>query len=283
MKPKSNAHNPHPLPFRRGEGRGEGSVHSPLLTTQIPSPQPSPRSGGDRDVSKSSAGPLPFLFLNLAMTADGKITTANRAASSFGTRRDREHMLELRATADAVISGARTVDLNPINMGPGPLRFRRRRLKRGLSEFNLRVIASGSGSVNPRAEIFKHTFSPIIILTTSRVPPGRLRKLRDVANDVWVSSGNEIDFANALRWLRAKWNVKRLLCEGGGELDDALFRAGLVNELHLTVCPRIFGGRDAPTIADGLGTDTLAKAARLELKSATRHGDEMYFVYRVLA
>jgi riboflavin-specific deaminase-like protein len=245
--------------------------------------QPSPRSRKDRDVSKPSAGPLPFLFLNLAMTADGKITTANRAASSFGTRRDREHMLELRATADAVISGARTVDLNPINMGPGTLKFRRLRLRRGLPEFNLRVIVSGSGSVNPQAEIFKHTFSPIIILTTNRVPPGRLRKLREVANDVWVSRGKEMDFAGALRWLRAKWNVKRLLCEGGGELDDALFRAGLVNELHLTVCPRIFGGRNAPTIADGVGTDSLAKASRLELKSAIRHSDEVYFVYRVLA
>jgi riboflavin biosynthesis pyrimidine reductase len=51
--------------------------------------------------------------------------------------------------------------------------------------------------------------------------------------------------------------------------------------LHLTVCPRIFGGRNAPTIADGRGAGDLAKATPLELKSATRHGDEMYFVYRV--
>ncbi|MEI9963030.1 MAG: dihydrofolate reductase family protein [Limisphaerales bacterium] len=45
--------------------------------------------------------------------------------------------------------------------------------------------------------------------------------------------------------------MKRLLCEGGAELSDALFRAGLVNELHLTICPKIFGGRTAPTIAEG--------------------------------
>src|SRR5271170_1305263 len=112
--------------------------------------------------------PLPFVFLNLAITADGKINTANRSVPSFGSPRDREHMLELRAIADAVMSGARTVDSNPINMGPGPLKYRRLRLKRGMSEFNLRVIASGSGSVDPAAEIFKHTFSPIIVLATPR-------------------------------------------------------------------------------------------------------------------
>ena len=87
---------------------------------------------------------------------------------------------------------------------------------------------------------------------------------------------------SALRWLRTKWGIKRLLCEGGGELNDALFRAGLVNELHLTVCPKIFGGRAAPTIADGLGAGSLARATRLELQSARRQGEEMFLVYRVL-
>jgi riboflavin biosynthesis pyrimidine reductase len=72
-----------------------------------------------------------------------------------------------------------------------------------------------------------------------------------------------------------------LLCEGGGELNDALFRAGLVDELHLTICPKIIGGRLAPTIADGLGALKLDQAARLQLKSARRLGDELFLVYRV--
>lgn len=61
---------------------------------------------------------LPFVLVNVAMTADGKITTANRKVEAFGSPRDREHMLELRAEVDAVMAGARTVDLNPITMGP---------------------------------------------------------------------------------------------------------------------------------------------------------------------
>ena len=126
-------------------------------------------------------------------------------------------------------------------------------MRRGLAEFNLRVIVSRSGTVNPNAEVFQRRFSPIIILTTRRATAARLKKLRAVAAEVKICGAKEINFRRALRWLRAKWGVKRLLCEGGGELNDALFRAGLVNELHLTVCPKIFGGRAAPTIADGLG------------------------------
>ena len=74
---------------------------------------------------------LPFVLVNMAMTADGKIATANRAVSSFASAQDHEQLLKLRATADAVMAGARTVDSAPINLGPGPARFRRARLKRG--------------------------------------------------------------------------------------------------------------------------------------------------------
>jgi riboflavin biosynthesis pyrimidine reductase len=109
-----------------------------------------------------------------------------------------------------------------------------------------------------------------------------LKKLRAVATEVKICGTREIDFPRALRWLRKQWGIKRLLCEGGGELNDALFRADLVNQLHLTVCPRVFGGRTAPTIADGLGASSLARATQLELESARRQGNEMFLVYRVL-
>jgi len=215
------------------------------------------------------------------MTADGKIAFATREFIPFGSRRDRDHMMELRATADAVMSGARTVDSSPATLGPGPAKYRKLRLKRGLSEYNLRIIVSGSGSVDTNAEIFKRRFSPIIILTTKRAGERRLNQLRELAA-VKICGKRRINFPAALRWLQKKWHVKRLLCEGGGELSDALFRAGLVNELHLTICPKVFGGRIAPTMADGVGLHKLAQAARLTLKSSRRVGDELFLIYRVL-
>jgi len=221
----------------------------------------------------------PFVLINMAMTADGKIATANRAIASFGIAHDHEHLLELRATADAVMSGARTVDSARINLGPGGRRFQKLRQQRGLAEFNLRIIVSGSGSINPSAEVFHHDFSPILILTTRRTSERQLTTLRQVASAVKICGRERINFPAALRWLRAEWGVNRLLCEGGGDLNDALFRAGLVDELHLTICPKLFGGRTAPTIAEGVGFAKLAAAARLELKSARAVGEELFLIY----
>ena len=222
---------------------------------------------------------LPEVAVNMAITADGKIATANRAGASFGSARDHDHLLELRATADAVLCGARTADSNPVNLGPGPARYRRLRVKRGLAEYNLRIIVSGSGTLNPKAEVFRHRFSPVIILTTARASARRLKALRAAADAVHVCRGKEIDFRKALAWLRRRWKVRRLLCEGGGEINDALFQAGLVDALHLTICPLILGGRAAPTLADGRGAKNLAVAAQFELESARRHGDELFLVY----
>jgi len=226
---------------------------------------------------KTRNAKLPFVFVNMAITADGKIATANRKVSTFASRRDHEHLLELRATADAVMSGAGTVNAGPITLGPGGARFQRLRLRRGLAEYNLRVIVSGGGNVDPRAEVFRHRFSPIILLTTARAK--NLPALRAVVDDVKPCGARELNFRTALLWLRKKWKVKRLLCEGGGEVNGALFRAGLVDEVHLTVSPKIFGGADAPTLAGGAGGLKLADAAEFRLKSAKRVGDEMFLVY----
>jgi riboflavin-specific deaminase-like protein len=230
--------------------------------------------------SQLSTPPLPFVLLNMAMSADGKIATANRTVATFSSARDHEHLYELRATADAVMSGARTVDLNNYTLGCGAERLRKLRLRRGLAECHLRVIVSGSGSVNPDAELFRHKFSPILVLTSKRAPAAALKQLRTVATEVKICGDRELDFPAALRWLRAEWNVQRLLCEGGGELNDALFRAGLVDELHLTLCPRIIGGRQAPTIADGLGFPHLSEAFPLQLASSKRVRDELFCVFR---
>jgi len=222
---------------------------------------------------------LPFVFSNFAMTADGKIAFADGGFTPFSSKRDREHMMELRATADAVLCGAHTVEVTETILGAGGIRYQKLRLKRRLAEFPLRVIASGSGSINVDANIFKKHFSPVVILTTERISKTKLKTLRSVADEVKIFGERQLDFHAAFRWLRAKWSVRRLLCEGGGELHNALVQAGLVDELHLTICPKIFGGRNSPTIADGAGALNLAGAAQFKLKSARRVGDELFAVF----
>ena len=225
---------------------------------------------------------LPFVTVNVAMTADGKLAPDTRQFVPFGSKRDQQLMMELRSRADAVMSGARTVDLGKVDLGPGGKKYQRQRIENGLAEFNLRVIASGSASLDPKAYIFRERFSPILVLSTEAAPRDRLKRLSAVADDTFVSPGATIDFRAALTWLRQKWNVKQLLCEGGGEINAAIFREKLADELYVTLCPVIFGGRKAPTMADGEGIATLAEATRLKLVRRELLKGELYCVFRVL-
>ncbi len=62
-------------------------------------------------------------------------------------------------------------------------------------------------------------------------------------------------------------------------MNDAMFRADLVDEIHLTICPKIFGGRMAPTIAEGAGFSQLAMAAEFKLESKLKFKDELFTVF----
>ena len=223
---------------------------------------------------------LPFVFSNFAMTADGKIAFANHSFVPFGSKHDRERMMELRAAADAIICGAGTIKETNAVLGTGGKKFERLRLKNGLAKELLRIIVSGEGSISPKAKIFRSGSSPVIVLATARIPKKRLNRLRAVA-EVKIFGRQKINLFAALCWLRQKRNVKRLLCEGGGELHGALIRANLVAELHLTICPKIFGGKNAPTIADENGFLRLNEATQLRLKSIRRIGDELFLVFAV--
>ncbi len=229
-------------------------------------------------ISKSD---LPFVYLNLATTADGKIAPTHYKYVRFSSDRDWELLLELRTRADAVMSGAHTVNSAPMNLGPGGKKYQEMRLKNGLAEYNLRIVVSGSASVSPEAEIFKEKFSPVVVLTTERAPKKKLDILRSLGADVKICGKMKVNFTEAFRWLRKEWNVKRLLCEGGGEVNAALFQENLVDELYLTLSPVIFGGRNAPTLADGEGVQKLAEATQMKLKAMERIGDELFLVYRV--
>lgn len=228
-----------------------------------------------------SGGARPFVLMNMAMTADGKIANARRTIESFGSRRDQAHLHGLRATADAVLCGAHTAGAPEITLGTGGARYRALRRRRGLAETHLAVLVSGRATLPRDAAIFTRREGRVLVLVSRAAPTSRLERLRTVADEVGVFGSGDIDLPAALCWLRKQWGVRRLVCEGGATLNDAMFRAGLVDELHLTIAPYLFGGRRAPTLAEGLGFGRLGDAPRLELQSFRRVADEVFLVYRV--
>jgi riboflavin-specific deaminase-like protein len=233
-------------------------------------------------IKKTPPTALPRVFLNVAISADGKLAPANRKFEPFGSKRDRELMMELRAEADAIMTGATTADQTGVTLSMGGPKYRELRPKNKVLDKMLRVIVSGSGSIRPGADLFKDRSTPIIILTSERTSGARLKRLKAVADEVGVFGDESVNFTEALRWLRTKFNVKSLLSEGGGGLNAALFEEDLVDDIYVTICPLIFGGREAPTMADGRGVERLADATRLKLKSLKQVKDELFLVYSVI-
>lgn len=223
----------------------------------------------------------PFIYLNAAISADGKLAPANRVFEPFTNSYDHNFLYLLRTRADAVMAGARTVASGDVSMDSGGGRFEAIRLREGRSRHNLRIVVSASGNVSPRLRIFEVKSSPVILLTTARANPAALAKLKGVA-EVVPCGDKLIDWNFAFTHLWKHWGVRSLLCEGGGELNGALVEAGMVDEIYLTIAPVIFGGHHAPTLADGNGFPTLSKATNLVLKHRFRRANNLFLCYKVL-
>ena len=218
----------------------------------------------------------PKVFIVMAMSADGKIATSNRKIQTFGSSEDEKRLLNLRATADAVMSGSNTINTASYDLGPGGEYYQKLRTERGLQEFNIRIIVSGSGNVNPDAEVFKHKFSPIIILTTQRCPPNKLETLKTLTPYVKVCGEKFIYWENTFHYLSSEWGIKTIACEGGGTLNDEIISQGWASELYLTITPIIVGGQKAPTICDGLGISKLNSAKAFHLTKIDSNKNEVF-------
>lgn len=224
--------------------------------------------------------PRPVVRLNMAMTADGKIATSTRSVHTFGSARDKRHLYQLRAEADAILCGARTVEETQASLGNGGDSFTRQRVRDGRASHLLRVVVTGTASLSPQAALWNHRFSPIHVWVAPSAPANRVARLRSLADEVWTSPVDPMDLRAGLAHLATAHGVRDVIVEGGGGLNDALFRAGLIDEVHLTLCPLILGGRRAPTISDGIGVEHLAEASQFTLVNSRRVGDEIFVIYR---
>ncbi len=215
--------------------------------------------------------PRPFVTANFALTADGRITTRNRTPSDFSSKRDKRRLVQIRATCDAVLVGARTLASDTMTLGIPGIR---------VAKPPVRVIVSNSGRIAPDLRVFQTPGAPIVIFTTAKMPAKTRDALSQVA-DIFIHPVPTVDLALVLAILRADYGVKRLVCEGGGTLLRSFAAADLLDEIHLTLCPLIFGGSDAPTLT-GVAGEFLPKSVQLRLVEMKRVGDECFTRWSVV-
>jgi riboflavin biosynthesis pyrimidine reductase len=180
-------------------------------------------------------------------------------------------LARLRTRFDAVMIGAGTMRAERYGRVVGNQEQRERRERLGLPHDPLMVIVSGRLDLPWDAPLFTEGAGRVLIFTASEAePPETETTLRVVRHE------GKVELATALRHLREERGVRALLCEGGPHLHGELWAAGLVDELFLTIAPKLTGG-DAPRIVEGLDVPL---AEELDLAWLLEHEGELFARYR---
>lgn len=221
--------------------------------------------------------PLPHTTVVLAMSADGKIADHTRSAARFSSQADLHHLETQVAQADGVLSGAGTLRAYGTCLRVRQAALLQQRQARGQPPQPVQMVYSPRGELDQRWRFFQQAVPRWLITTATGALPWQQQ---GAFSEIFQMPGapTPADWRSLLAcWL--DHGIQRLAILGGGYLVAQLVEADLVEELHLTVCPLLLGGQQAPTPMDGSGLPA-AIAPRLRLLSAEARGDEVFLHYR---
>ncbi|WP_226010174.1 2,5-diamino-6-(ribosylamino)-4(3H)-pyrimidinone 5'-phosphate reductase [Halomicrobium salinisoli] len=191
------------------------------------------------------------VVVNAAMSADGKLSSRRREQIAISGGSDFDRVDQLRADSDAVMVGVGTVLADDPSLTVKDDDRRAAREARGEPANPARVVADSRIRTPPDAAVLDDA-APTYILTTRAAPTDFVEELEAAGAHVITAGEDRVDLVTGLAKLEGD-GIDQLMVEGGGELIFSLFEADLVDELSAFVGPKIIGGRDAPTLADGDG------------------------------
>ena len=216
------------------------------------------------DLASAAPPDRPYVVSNFALTWDGRVTIGGRAGP-IGSSTDKRVLKRLRALADAVLVGAGTVRIETY----GPLLddedLRRERREAGRSPDPLAIVPTRTGELPWDAGLFTSGRGEVRVLAAaeSEVP----------ATETPVSVSRfdrEVDLAAALAQLREE-GCRSLVCEGGPHLHAQLVELGIVDELFVTLAPKLAGGV-GPGLFEGLNE----RERQLEVRWLLEHEGELF-------
>ena len=204
----------------------------------------------------------PFVHINCAMSADGKIAGSDRKQVRISSDEDIERAKGLRKKYDAVLVGVGTVMADDPHLTVKGLSF---------DDNPIRIIIDPHGRTPKNAQAVDER-APTLILTD------------DACKSKWknaevIRCGDPFDLELAMAKLY-ELEIESVLVEGGGETISSFFRCGLVDRYTVFVGGMIIGGRDSPTPADGNGW-ICGNGIKLKMKSAEVLGNGVLITYDV--
>jgi len=207
----------------------------------------------------------PRVIVNMAPSLDGKTAPAHRQGRFAMSRHaeDPARMRALRASTDAVIIGGGNLRVDDPDLAPGMLRV---------------VVTRTGEQIDPSAKMFDPSLGGESVVAHAAAMSESRRKVLGARATLVEAGGSEVDPLSLLSWLARERGCRVVVCEGGANLNATFLAARAVDEVRLTIVPRVLGGVLAPGIVggDGFDADALPDA---RLVSVERVGDELFVVY----
>ena len=234
----------------------------------------------DLDLSPGKLG-RPYTIINAIGTLDGRGAVGGKS-TPIGSEVDHHLMRNIRANVDAVLVGAGTLRSEDLTLSVYESLARRRR-ERGMAKQPLSIILTSSGNVPADRRIFDpNAESDVLIFAgshASRQDLVRLSRLATVRRSSATSSATGIsELEEILETLADEFAVRHLLVEGGPKVNHSFLEARLVDELFLTLSPKIAGG-DSRFLVDG--KELPHNGDSFNLISAHLSDSEIYLRYRL--
>jgi 2,5-diamino-6-(ribosylamino)-4(3H)-pyrimidinone 5'-phosphate reductase len=236
---------------------------------------------GTMEGERRSPGPLrrPYIIVNMAMSADGKISSVGRRQVRISGTEDRGRVDSLKAGSDAVMVGIGTVlaDNPSLTVKSGDLQ--KERVLAGKAENPVRVVVDSQGRTPLTADILHKGGGERIIAVSRKAGRGATKRYQGIAT-VIIAGEDDVDLPLLMARLQER-GIERLMVEGGGTLIASLFSHGLVDEFSTFVGNLIIGGKDAPTPADGRGFLDGNEFVRLSLMDVRKVDEGVLLRWRV--
>jgi len=221
----------------------------------------------------------PFVFINLAMSADGKVSTVKRRQIRISGADDFDRVDALRAECDAIMVGIGTVLADDPSLTVKSAKMREIRRNAGKAENPLRVVVDSKARTPIDAEILNKGEGARVIAVSEQAIVEDVGKLGAKA-EIMVGGMDAVDL-NKLLYLLWQRGVNRLMVEGGATLNWSLLSQELVDEVYIYVGNIIIGGEGAPTPVDGSGFLSEEAMTKLELLSTERIDEGVLLRWRV--
>jgi len=230
--------------------------------------------------SSAAVPARPRVLLNMISTLDGRATLAGRSGP-IGARADRELFHALRTPADAVLVGAGTVRAEHYGRLIREPARRSLRQERGMSAEPLACIVSRSLDLDPDTPLLVEPGARVLVLTPS---PGELPPTAAEVGYVRAARDGVLDLPAALARLSEHYAVRLVLCEGGPHLAGELLAAGLLDELFLSLSPKLAGGLEHGGRALGIiAGEELQPPVELTLLGVLESDSHLFLRYGVVA